>query len=261
MKLINLNIWTGKIYDELIKFISEQKSSTDIFCFQEVSSFKENKLIHETRTDMLTVLSNLLPEFYCHFEYIGSGYDLKGKVDFPLRIGQATFVRKTIKKIDEGSVFVYRSQGQMGPPYPDGRGDFPRNFLFDELETDGKRFLILNLHGFWEPAVKYDTPQRFQQSEMILDFIAKRNFPTVLAGDFNLSINTQSILMLENKLSNLVKDFKLITTRSSLYNPYYRIHDEFADYVFVSSDITVNDFKALPAQVSDHLPLYLKFEV
>lgn len=210
---------------------------------------------------MLSVLSDLLSDFSYHYDYIGSGYDLRGKVNFALRIGQATFVKKSIKKIEEGSVFVYRKQGQMGPTYPDGRGDFPRNFLFDELETNGKHFLILNLHGFWEPKPKYDTPQRFKQSEMILDFIAKRNLPTVLAGDFNLSMSTQSISILEAKLSNLVKNFKLKTTRSSLYNPYYRIHDEFADYVFTSKDITVNDFKSLSTEVSDHLPLYLEFDV
>jgi len=96
---------------------------------------------------------------------------------------------------------------------------------------------------------------------MILDFIKKQSQPTILAGDFNLGINTRALSMLEEKLTNLVKTYKLPTTRSNLYDPYYRINDPFADYVMVSREIKVNDFKALADEVSDHLALFLKFEI
>lgn len=261
MKLINLNLWTGKIHDPLIEFIKTRKDETDIFCFQEVSKSDRNILSHETKTNLLEDLIKLLPDFNYNFAHIGSGYDLKGPVNFPLLIGQATFIKTGFKSREKGNIFVYRKQGDMGTPFPDGRGDFPRNFLYDEVEKDGGKFLILNLHGFWEPAAKFDTPQRFKQSEIILDFISKYDCPVILAGDFNLGIDTKALSMLEEKLINLVKTYKLPTTRSNLYDPYYRVNDPFADYILVSNDIRVKNFEALQDQVSDHLPLYLEFEI
>ncbi|MEK9176433.1 MAG: endonuclease/exonuclease/phosphatase family protein [Patescibacteria group bacterium] len=260
MKLINLNIWTGKIHSPLIEFIKKHRNDTDIFCFQEVSKSNRNIITHDTHSNMIGELVELLPDFNYNFAPIGEGYDTKGPVDFQLLIGQATFVKKDLKIIDEGDIFVYRKLGDMGIPHPDGRPDFPRNFLYSEIEKEGKKFLVLNIHGFWEPKPKYDTPQRFTQSRMILDFISKYNCPKIIAGDLNLSMDTHSIKMLEEKLKNLVKEYGFTTTRSGLYDPYYRSHDKFADYIFVSRDFEIKDFKVLEDQVSDHLPLYLNFE-
>jgi len=261
MRLVNLNLWSGKIHEDLLEFVKNKEKKTDIFTFQEVTSSDRNIKSHDVWTNLLGELKNLLADFNFNYDYIGEGYDTWGKVDFPLKVGQATFVRKTIKNLHQGSIFFYRKQGDMGPAYPDGRGNFPRNFLFNELEKDGKKFLVINLHGFWEPAPKYDTPQRFTQSVKILEFISKHKLPTILAGDFNLSLDTRSILLFEDTLSNLVKQYGLKTTRSNLYNPYYRVTDPFADYIFTSKEIAVLDFKALDDEVSDHLPLSLEFEV
>lgn len=269
MKLINLNLWTGKIHDPLIEFIKTKKDETDIFCFQEVSKSDRNIFSHGSYSNLLEELSDLLPNYQCYFAPIGSGYDTSGRVDFPFYIGQAMFIKKDFKIINEGEIFVYRKSGDMGTPYPDGRGDFPRNFLYSEIEKThsenpgqaGKRFLVLNLHGFWEPKPKYDTPQRFKQSEIILDFIEKQKLPTVLVGDFNVGMDTKCLLMLEERLTNLVRSHNTPTTRSNLYDPYYKNHDKFADYILVTSDIEVKSFEVLQNQISDHLPLYLDFEV
>lgn len=261
MKLICLNLWTGKIHDPLVEFIKTKRNETDIFCFQEVSKSDRNIITHETYSNLIAELEELLPDFNYYFTPIGQGFDTKGPVDFELKIGQANFVKKNLKILSEGDIFVYRKSGDMGTPHSDGRADFPRNFLYSEIDKNGKRFLVLNLHGYWEPKPKYDTPQRFKQSEMILDFIEKKKLPVVLTGDFNLSIDTKSLLMLEDKLTNLVRSYNLPTTRSNFYDPYYKNHDKFADYVLVSTDVKVNNFEALQDQVSDHLPLYLEFEI
>lgn len=261
MKLINLNIWTGKIHDPLIEFIKTKKNNTDIFCFQEISKSDRYVVSHGVYSNMIEELQQLLPDFNYNFAPIGQGYDTKGAVDFPLLLGQATFIKKNLTIKNEGDVFVYRQRYDMGVPHPDGRGDFPRNFLYSEIEKDGRKFLVLNLHGYWEPKPKYDTPQRFKQSEIILDFIEKQKLPTILAGDFNLSIDTKSLLMLEEKLTNLVRSYNAPTTRSNLYDPYYKNHDKFADYILVSGDIKVKNFEVLQNQISDHLPLMIEFEV
>jgi hypothetical protein len=46
---------------------------------------------------------------------------------------------------------------------------------------------------------------------------------------------------------NLVKDYNVTSTRSS----HYPKEEKFADYIFVSKDIEVKDFKVLPDEVND----------
>ena len=58
-------------------------------------------------------------------------------------------------------------------------------------------------------------------------------------------------------MRNLIKEYNITSTRTSFYKKPVR----FADFVFVSKDIKVNDFKVLPDEVSDHAPLFLDFEV
>jgi len=262
MKLISLNIWGGKIHNPLIEFISKYKNRTDIFCFQEIFKSDRNIVTHGSYSNILEEFVGLLTDFNYYYSPTAKGHDTRGPVNFPLSFGQGTFIRKGIKIKKQANLFVYRKFNEMGAPHPNGRPDFPRNFIYSVIEEDGKDFLILNIHGFWEPAPKYDTPQRFNQSQLILDFVKKQNLPTIIAGDFNLAIYTKSLSVFEkNGFRNLVKESKAKTTRSTLYDWKWRSFDKFADYILATKGIWVTDFKVMRAKVSDHLPLYLEFEV
>ena len=58
-------------------------------------------------------------------------------------------------------------------------------------------------------------------------------------------------------LRNLVKENGVTSTRTSLYSK----PEKFADYAFVSPGIEVADFKILPDEMSDHVPMYTEFEL
>ncbi len=55
---------------------------------------------------------------------------------------------------------------------------------------------------------------------------------------------------------NLIKEYSVQSTRSS----YYKKELRFADYMFVSPEVNITDFKVLPDEVSDHLAMYLDFK-
>jgi endonuclease/exonuclease/phosphatase family metal-dependent hydrolase len=55
-------------------------------------------------------------------------------------------------------------------------------------------------------------------------------------------------------LNNLIKTYGITGTRTKLYDKN-DTHEHYADYIFVSSDIDVTDFRVLPDEVSDHAPL------
>lgn len=261
MQLITVNIWGGKIYKPLLKFLEKHKGKTDVFCFQEVFRSDRDVITHGSHSNIIADLIKTLPEFNYYFSPTAKGHDTRGKVDFPLEFGQATFIKRDVNVVKQGEIFVHRSANQVSY-YPDGRVDFPRNFIFSEIENGGKRFLILNFHGFWEPAPKHDNEQRLRQSQIIIDHIKHVDLPSVVAGDFNLRINTKSLKMFEeNGFRNLIKESGVLTTRSTYYDDKWRAEDKFADYILTTKGIWVTDFKVMRSKISDHLPLYLKFEV
>lgn len=56
-------------------------------------------------------------------------------------------------------------------------------------------------------------------------------------------------------MNNLVKEYKVTSTRTS----YYPKQEKFADYIFTSPDVAVKSFAVLQDEVSDHSPLLVEF--
>ncbi len=257
MKLIALNIWGGQVYEPLIEFIKEQSKTVDIFCFQEVFKSDRNIFHNGMKTNVYSDIEKILKNYSSYFAPMFARHDTKEKVDFELLFGQATFVRKSIKVLSEGDIFVYGSYGQEHTkPVRNGQFmDFPRNIHFVDIEKDKKETLIANLHGYWIPDSKEDTPERLEQSDKITKFLDSYKHRKILCGDFNLNPNTKSMFKLEEGMVNLIKKHNVKSTRSNLHTR----KDKYADYILVSKDIKVKDFKVLQDEVSDHLPLFLEF--
>lgn len=259
MRLITLNIWGGNRFKEISKFISENKEKTDIFLFQEV--FKSDRSVITPNGARSNILGDLIPKLR-EFKYLFSptyhGRDFKYVVDYPLSSGQCVFWKKSIKPNKIDVVFTHLSENVIKPfPHSD-EPDRPVNFQYLKFDN----LLIINLHGYWNPAPKSDVPERIIQSEKIISFINKYKLPTIVGGDFNLRMDTESIKMLEESgLRNLVRESGAKTTRTNLYDIKWRKNDKFADYIFSSKRINIYDFKVMPDVVSDHSPLLVKFDV
>lgn len=261
MKLITLNIWGGQVYKPLLKFLREN-NKIDIFCFQEVMVSSKSIFSHGAKTDIFEDLKKVLPNYNYYLAVpILRDFDLKNKVEFDLEFGQAIFVKKGIKVISEETVFVYGKDHpvkwwdikRLTKKYL----DVPRNMQYIVIEEKGQKILIGNLHGFWMPRSKSDTPQRISQSKKIKEIFDPFNGPKILCGDFNLIHNTKSMDMLEEDMKNLIKEFNIKSTRSKLH----KRRQKFADYILVSDKVKVSKFEALNDVVSDHLPLLLDFKV
>jgi exonuclease III len=239
MKLICNNIWGGRIHEPFVRFVAEQAEGTDIFCFQEV--FHHGKVFpghEESKMEIFSEISRLLPAF--------NGYQAPpGTTEESLAI----FARKSLDIDEEGFVFV------LGPGETDNRAlGIPLQYL--SFRDSGKKFTICNFHGWWcSGTKKMDTPERLKQSEKVSVFLESIDGAKVLCGDFNLSPDTKSITILENKMKNLIKEYGVTSTRSN----FYPKENKFADYMLVSPDIDVKDFRVLEVPVSDHFPLLLEF--
>lgn len=254
LKLLSLNIWGGRRFSELIGFLKEKSSEIDIFCFQEVlDTSTDTKTTHEQRANIYDELIAALPNFWSFFAPAQKGWDYEGKVDFPIELGLAIFVRKEIKIKSNGGIFVYkrRDEHKLEDKWKDS---FPRNLQYINFEREGKELWVGNFHGLWWPDTS-DTKDRIKQSEQINKFFAGKNGEKILAGDLNLTPESKSLKILEKDMRNLIKDFVIKSTRSSLFDKA----DEIVDYVLVTKGIKVKSFEAPLVAVSDHLPLILEF--
>jgi endonuclease/exonuclease/phosphatase family metal-dependent hydrolase len=119
---------------------------------------------------------------------------------------------------------------------------------------DGTTYTIFNVHGLWNGRGKTDTDERIAQSQRIRECIDLISGPKIVCGDFNLRPDTQSLTLIAHGMNDLIKTFGVASTRTSLYPKAER----FADYIFVTPDITVKKFAVLPDVVSDHAPLLLE---
>ncbi len=261
MKLISLNVWGGKMFEPLMDFIKLQSKDTDIFCFQEILTTTSDKtVVNNYRVNLLDELKSVLPNFDCYFISLSKTFDSEGSdVDFDLEQGHAIFAKKGIKVGKHQDKLLLGKK--FAKHYNADYSDFPIDVQYIEISSNNKKYTINNFHGRSYPGSKLDTPDRLQQSKKLAEVIKNQTGARILIGDFNLMPETQSIALLEEGMVNLIKKFNIQETRGSL-NPYLEHPDwqHFADFAFVSTDISVKSFALPDARVSDHMPMILEFE-
>ncbi|MEX0932264.1 MAG: endonuclease/exonuclease/phosphatase family protein [Parcubacteria group bacterium] len=240
MKIIGLNTWGGRISQPLLEFFENYKD-IDIFCLQEIYHEATLDMVEEEyKEDSLNLfgdIQSILEEHVGYFRPCVNGC-----------YGLAVFVKDTITVQREGEVTIYDA-----PDYKGG-GNHSRNLQYIEFEKDKEKYVVVNVHGLWNGEGKSDSPSRLSQSENIRNLVDSLEGSKIICGDMNLLPETESMKILEKGMRNLISEYKVSSTRSSLYKKPLK----FADYILVSPDLEVKDFKVLPDEVSDHLPLFLE---
>ncbi|WP_425364060.1 endonuclease/exonuclease/phosphatase family protein [Candidatus Tisiphia endosymbiont of Hybos culiciformis] len=243
LKLISFNIWGGHIRQPLLEFI-KLHTDIDIFCFQEVY----NNALHKISTDdkdvslnIFSEISVLLPKHSAFFTpIVGNGY------------GIGMFIKKKFNILAKGDINIHDNPNYIGRGPTHSRKMQWLNFRIDDQD-----YTIFNVHGLWNGMGKTDTQERISQSQRIKDFVSTINTHKILCGDFNLTLDTTSVKILENGMRNLIRIYNIKSTRTSMYTK----KESFADYIFTSPKIIVNTFKVLKDEVSDHSPLLLEINI
>lgn len=227
MKIVFLNTWNGKIVEGITEFVREQSRDTDIFCFQEVHA------------EMRPICQNILTDYEEFFAF----KTIEG-IDY----AQATYVHKKIKVIEIVEALNERTGCGFG--------------LNVKITIDGQIFNVCNFHGMPFPGDKLDNPDRLRQSQGLLDFFKDTTDAKIIGGDFNMLPDTQSMRMFaKNGYRDLIDEFKIKTTRNRLnWEKYPGDPQFFADFVFLSPDVKLNNFTVVNNEVSDHLPMILEIE-
>lgn len=240
MKIITLNTWGGKINQPLLQFI-KNNNDVDIFCFQEMNNDASDDIIESPAEDknLFSHIQELLPEFTGHFSPQVPG------------TGHAIFIKNKLEVDHVESHLILAEAEIVNMPDP-----FPR--ILQSVHLKDNALSVYNFHGV-PKADKKDTPVRDLQTQRVMEIINKDTNPKIIVGDFNLNPDTRAIATFEAIFINQIKGSGYTTTRSPHYS---KLKDfPFADYIFTSPEIKVSEFKVLSDEVSDHLPLFLDFEL
>ena len=242
MKLITLNIWGGHVRKPLLDFISTYRD-IDIFCFQEVYHNAQHTIWQDDNEASLSIFSDidqLLPKHTGFFRpVVGEGY------------GIGIFIKKEIDVLGDGEILIHEN-----PTYAGHGPTHSRILQWVSCRHNHKTYSIVNVHCLWNEHGKTDSPARIDQSQKISDFMDTLSTPKILCGDFNLRPDTESIKILERKMTNLISVYNVKSTRTR----FYEKDEPFADYLFTSPDITTNTFSVMNDEVSDHAPLLIDFD-
>jgi len=228
MKIVFLNLYYGEFEKELIGFINEQKTNTDVFCFQESADKLQPVLV-----DNLGEYTN----FTIH-KFINIDDDF-----------QSTFVRNNLRVSNVNDLFMKEQSLGLETDI--------------QIENKQRKLWLGNIQGFARPGSKLDTPDRISQSKQVIERFSQFEGAKIIGGDFNLAPETLSVTMFEDAgYRNLISDYMIKTTRNRIiWEKYPETKQYFADYVFVSPEVKVTDFKVIENEISDHLPMILEIEI
>ena len=254
IKFITLNLFKGGLYYENIKaFLT--KENPDILCLQEAYNSKDKTLTKNYRS--IDNLKELLPNHYYHFspELLENSKNKKTDIGnaifsrFPIIHAQTTFYDIQYGKYDE-----YLKN--------DNKYDFslqPKNLEYANIQTHGISLNVFNTHGIWEKHGN-DTKRRLQMGEIIINQIKdKKN--VILAGDFNLFPNTQTVKNIEKYLKSVFSN-ELKTTFNLRLKPHPGNYgNSVVDMIFVSKEVKIIEKYCPNIDVSDHFPLVSVFEI
>ncbi|MGE5042373.1 MAG: endonuclease/exonuclease/phosphatase family protein [Candidatus Levyibacteriota bacterium] len=248
LKILQLNIWNGgKLWGNLEAFLKD--NSFDILFFQEV--FNGHGQV-PNRYKTLELFKDMFPGYYSHFAPSFGDIGEYGAIDR----GNAIFSKFPITSSDiiffDLPYRVFEEQKQR---------DFeqtPRALEYCEVDLGKTRVNLFNHHGIWGHHGD-DTPRRLEMGKTIVRHIRNKE-NVILAGDFNLNPDTETVRMVEKELESVFSN-----TLPSTFNMKRKDDPGYAtakvDMLFVSKNIKVLEKDCPQVDVSDHFPLTAVLEV
>lgn len=265
MKVVCLNAWGGKLYDELVGYLREE--APDVLCLQEVTqtpqartdwlTYRDGQVALRQRASLFRDLTEALPEHTAMFFPAAQGPLWDGDRPIGSQWGIATFVHRRFPVIAQAQGFVHKrySPHDFGP-HPRSRNAHALTIY--DYEQD-RAISIAHMHGLRDPSGKHDTPGRRLQAQRLLDLIgsiAGSDAPLIICGDFNVEPESETLRILK-----AVAPTELVTSRATdgTRTSHYTKQGRYADYMLVNDRVSVLGFavRSKP-EVSDHRPLVLE---
>jgi endonuclease/exonuclease/phosphatase family metal-dependent hydrolase len=243
MKILQLNIWSGKLEKQLTALL--KREDADVLCLQEVVYVEGGSSYF-----FLDMQEIMAAAGYTHFYHTPSwsGKYMRREASW----GNCVLSKLPFKS--QSSFYTFQSEVRDFDFLEDTDYNRGRSLQHVVVETDNGDLNILNHHGYQLPEHKHGNDETLRQCGMIADYAKKLERDVVLCGDFNLIPTSESMELINKVLVNHTKERGVVTTRTPL-----TYKTEACDYIFTSPDIEVKNFQVLDDIASDHKALTIEF--
>ncbi len=253
MRLISLNV--GLRIDNAEKvgdFIRGQQP--DIVAFQELMRHFDDSVYSKYRSKKVIEDILKMPHSFFGPQWVANRIMKDGKVhhDFNGFVEQGNEILSRFPIAYARNEFYHKSYSLELDHTDFFTEDHPRCVEIVELDLGKRRLQVLNLHGLYSRDKK-DSERTLAQCRFVIEAAKRKDIPTIIAGDFNLLPDTESIGLMNEEFRNLTTEYGI---RSTVPDGRFAI-----DYIFVDRRIRVDRFEVLATDVSDHLPLVLDFGI
>lgn len=244
MKLVQVNIWGGKLGQQLEAFLRQE--TPDIVCMQEV-----NDLTGKSGTKRFATLDELKAAGGFSESFMSPAYSF-GFMERELHYGNAV-----LGKLPFAATKTVFTRGEHKRHFDVMKDDGNiRNLQVVTMKIGGKPLHILNHHGHHVPGSKAGNDETLRQMRLIREVIDRLDGAVIACGDFNLTPDSASLTVINKKLTNL-------SIANHLTNTYTELGENqvVCDYIFVNDRIKVRHFEVSEALISDHKALILEFSL
>ena len=246
MKIVSLNVWNGgRLFEQAKQFLVEQQA--DIYFLQEVYDGKRTDI--EPRFRMVEELKKVFPT---HEAYFAPAYLDTRKEEGDIEDGNLLLSRWPL--INRQNIFIDIPYGTYEQDTMTDWSKSPSTIQKAQVEIEGKIITLLNVHGPWNLNGTIDDERRGKMKDLILKEISEH---TILAGDFNVRPETNTIRGIEEKMINVFKG--TLSTTFNLQRKNLDVRPGYAtavvDMIFLTPNFKIQSKLCPQVDVSDHLPL------
>lgn len=246
-KLIQLNLWQGRLIRHAVRFLAQEKP--DFVCLQEVYDATDDVPAWDAFSG-LKCIQEALPGYHCFFAPLYA-FDVNNR-----RVTSGNAILSRFALQDQHVAFT-NGKFVTNPL----SGDNTRNLQWCQAELpDGKRLSLLNHHGFWFPS-PVGVPESVPKMQQVKDVADSLPQPLIICGDMNVIPQSKPMQLFEGSFENLTKTYGLATTLSPLAGAFDQNNQVACDNVLISPGVQANTFTTTDYLVSDHKPLILTFDL
>lgn len=240
MKIMQLNIWAGRMARGLIRYI--EKEQPDVICMQEV--FNADFAV-PTPDRMFDIFSRLKEVSGLQYDYFSMRYsvDVIGRTApygnailsrFPIKSAQTIQIEKNVLEHVTAESDIYNAT----------------NLQIVTIDVDGQVWTIANHHGHHDldPAGNEESVAAMQR---VADSLRDIQGPLVLCGDLNVWPESPAMRVFDGWLDDIVAQSGATSTLARINVD----RDVVCDHILVNDNVMVKSFKVDEVIISDHYPL------
>ncbi len=241
MRVLQLNVWMGKIEGALKRFLEKEKF--DVICMQEVmaSDDREQHLSGLCFDRSQIIKSSGMP--YAFYSPNWSS-EIAG--------GSFMWGNLILSRIPFAETYSEFTSGKYQEHVLLGEGS-ANNLNIQKVKLENG-LTVFNHHGYWQPQPlgNEGTVKAFQNVARI---VQQSEGPVVLCGDFNIIHESPAMRALDF-LRDLTDENQVKSTLSGIKVNF----DVPCDHIMVNNKIEVQSFEVLDEVVSDHLGLVAEID-